>query len=91
MTCSTSLTVSRREPVIGEHIHNLVAHVESFVPHTADNVACLVTHPSVSEADAHKVLFESAAELYGLDLDMLGPHIERVGFELADVLASSAA
>jgi hypothetical protein len=61
------------------------------VPRTADKVASLVAHPSVSEADAHKVLFENAAELYGFDLQGLQPHIERVGFELADVLASSSA
>ena len=87
----------RGQPLSGFHLGADAAmfgvdypHFESFVPHTADKVASLVTHPSVSEADANKVLFENAAELYGFDLEALGPHIERVGFELADVTASSA-
>jgi predicted TIM-barrel fold metal-dependent hydrolase len=89
---------AEHQPLPGFHIGADAAmfgvdypHFESMVPRTADKVASLVAHPSVSEADAHKVLFENAAELYGFDLQGLQPHIERVGFELADVLASSSA
>jgi hypothetical protein len=45
----------------------------------------------VTEDDVHKVLFENAAELYGFDLDLLGPDIERIGFETSDLLATASA
>jgi predicted TIM-barrel fold metal-dependent hydrolase len=64
-------------------------HFESFVPHTLDKVAVLASHPSVTEEDSAKVLFDNAATLYGFDIGCLQPHIDRVGFELANVLAGS--
>jgi predicted TIM-barrel fold metal-dependent hydrolase len=64
-------------------------HFESFVPHTLDKVAVLAGHPSVTEEDTARVLFDNAAILYGFDVDRLQPHVDRVGFELADVLALS--
>ncbi len=66
-------------------------HFESFVPNTSEKVASLVDNPSVTEEDANKVLFRNAAELYGFDLEMLAPHFDRVGFDIADVLTSSSA
>jgi predicted TIM-barrel fold metal-dependent hydrolase len=86
------------QPLPGFHIGTDAAmfgvdypHFESMVPRTADKVASLVTNPSVSETDAQKVLFENAADFYGFDRAVLQPHVERVGFELSDVLASSTA
>jgi predicted TIM-barrel fold metal-dependent hydrolase len=64
-------------------------HFESFVPHTRDKVAVLAGHPSVTEGDTAKILFDNAATLYGFDVGCLQPHVDRVGFELADVLAGS--
>ena len=66
-------------------------HFESFVPRTFEKVASLVGNASVTREDADKVLFENAAELYGFDLAVLQPHIDRVGFEIEDVLASTSA
>jgi predicted TIM-barrel fold metal-dependent hydrolase len=86
------------EPLPGFHIGADAAmfgvdypHFESMVPHTATKVASLVTNPAVSEADAQKVLFENAADFYGFDRALLQPHVDRVGFELADVVAANAA
>jgi predicted TIM-barrel fold metal-dependent hydrolase len=64
-------------------------HFESFVPHTLDKVAVLASHPGVTEEDTAKVLFDNAATLYGFDVGFLQPHIDRVGFELANVLTGS--
>ena len=64
-------------------------HFESMVPRTFEKVASLVGNASVTQEDADKILFENAAELYGFDLAMLQPHIDRVGFEIENVLAPS--
>ncbi len=66
-------------------------HFESIVPNTMDKVAGLAGDPSVTDDDVHKILFDNAAELYGFDLAVLAPHIDRVGFEVPDVLAASSA
>jgi len=60
-------------------------HFESIFPSTSEQVAHLVGHPSISEDDARKILFENAAALYGFDLGVLQPHVERIGFELTEV------
>ena len=41
--------------------------------------------------DADKVLYENAAAVYGFDLALLQPDIDRVGFDMADVLSPSSA
>jgi predicted TIM-barrel fold metal-dependent hydrolase len=64
-------------------------HFESFVPHTLDKVAVLAGHPSVTEQDSAKILFDNAAKLYGFDVGLLQPHVERVGFELEGLLAAT--
>ena len=46
--------------------------------------------PQVTEADARKILYGNAAEVYGFDLDALQPDIDRVGFELDDLVAAGA-
>jgi predicted TIM-barrel fold metal-dependent hydrolase len=61
-------------------------HFESIYPGTLEQVAALVGNPHVTEADARKVLYENAAEVYRFDLDALAPHIEEVGFELDDLV-----
>jgi predicted TIM-barrel fold metal-dependent hydrolase len=66
-------------------------HFESIVPNAMDKVAGLAGDPSVTEEDTRKILFDNAAQLYGFDVALLQPHIDRVGFELGDVLATSAA
>lgn len=60
-------------------------HFESFFPHTAEKVALLTQHPSVTQEDAEKILFGNAASFYEFDMGVLQPAIDRVGFELAEV------
>jgi hypothetical protein len=36
--------------------------------------------PEVTEATARKIFYKNAAELYGFDLELLAPHIERIVF-----------
>jgi predicted TIM-barrel fold metal-dependent hydrolase len=66
-------------------------HFESNYERVSEEVAGLVGTSGVTEADAHKVLFENAAEVYGFDLDALQPHIDRIGFETSDLLAAASA
>lgn len=87
-----------QNPLAGFHIGADAAmfgvdypHFESFVPRTFEKVVSLVGNASVTREDAHKILFENAADLYGFDLAMMQPHIDRVGFEIEDVLAPSPA
>jgi len=64
-------------------------HFESIVPHTMEHVAELVGHPSVPEADARKILYENAAQTYDFDLTALQPHIDRVGFDVSELVAAT--
>ncbi len=57
-------------------------HFESVFPDTRRCVDALVQHPSITPEVARKVLCENAAGVCGFDLKRLGPHIERVGFEI---------
>jgi len=66
-------------------------HFESNYQRVSEEVADLASAPGVTEGDVHKVLFENAAEVYGFDLDVLQPDIERVGFETSDLLATASA
>jgi predicted TIM-barrel fold metal-dependent hydrolase len=82
-----------QKPLGGFHIGSDAAmfgvdypHFESFVPNAAEKVAVLAGNPSVTTEDAQKVLFDNAAQLFGFDRDLLQPHVDRVGFELADVI-----
>ena len=60
-------------------------HPETIFPSALEQARTLVANPHVTEADARKVLYENAAALYHFDLEALQPHVERVGFELADL------
>jgi predicted TIM-barrel fold metal-dependent hydrolase len=60
-------------------------HPETAYPGLLRQVKAFVDQPRVTESDVRKVLFENAAELFHFDLALLGPHIERVGFDIDDV------
>jgi len=62
-------------------------HFESIFPSTMDQVQALAHEPSMTEGDVSKVLFGNAAEVYGFDMSGLQPHVDRVGFDLGEVLA----
>ncbi len=66
-------------------------HFESIVPDTMTKVAGLAADPAVTESDVRKIVFDNAASWYGFDADVLQPHVDRVGFEVGDLLATSAA
>ena len=65
-------------------------HFETAYPVTMERVAQLLRPSTVSEDDAQRILFDNAAEVYGFDRNALKPHVERVGFELAEVRSASA-
>jgi predicted TIM-barrel fold metal-dependent hydrolase len=60
-------------------------HFESIFPSTMDQVEALVHEPSMTGDDVEKVLFANAAKVYGFDLELLAPHVDRIGFDLATV------
>ena len=57
-------------------------HFESVFPETNVRVDALVQHPAISADVARQILYGNAARLYGFDLDLLAPDMERVGFEV---------
>jgi predicted TIM-barrel fold metal-dependent hydrolase len=65
-------------------------HPESIFPAVIDNARLLATMPNVTEADARKVLYENAAEVFHLDLAALQPQFDRVAFELDEPVAAPA-
>ena len=65
-------------------------HPESIVPNVMENARLLAAMPKVTEADARKVLYENAAEVFHLDLTDLQPHFDRVAFELHEAVAAPA-
>jgi predicted TIM-barrel fold metal-dependent hydrolase len=84
------------EPLPGVHIGADAAmfgvdypQFESVFERTMAEVATLVATPGVTEADVRKILLENAAKVYNFDLDALEPHMDRVGFEVADVRADA--
>ena len=86
------------EPLPGFHVGADCAmfgldypHFESIVPNAMDKVAGLAGDPSVTDADVQKILFDNAAKLYGFDRAVLQPHLDRVGFDVQDMLAPSSA
>ena len=62
-------------------------HFETCFQRNMGEVATLVTTPIITEDEAHHILFDTAADVYGFDVDELQPHIDRVGFEVTDVRA----
>ena len=62
-------------------------HFETCFMRNMGEVATLVATPVLSDTDAHNILFDTAAELYGFDVEALQPHIDRVGFDTDDVRA----
>jgi predicted TIM-barrel fold metal-dependent hydrolase len=65
-------------------------HFESIYPSTMDQVAGLVREPNISPEDAARVLFKNAAAVYGFDLVALQAHVDRVGFDLDEVVAGAS-
>jgi predicted TIM-barrel fold metal-dependent hydrolase len=66
-------------------------HFETIFPGSLDQVGALVNDPAITEADARGILYANAAEVYGFDLDALEPEIERIGFAIDQVPATTAA
>ena len=64
-------------------------HFESIVPNTMDKVAELAGEPSVTDEDARRILFDNAANVYAFDRAVLQPHIDRVGFEIEELLTAN--
>jgi predicted TIM-barrel fold metal-dependent hydrolase len=62
-------------------------HFETCFQRNMGEVATLVETPVLTEAEARNILFDTAAQVYGFDVDALQPHIDRAGFEVSDVRA----
>lgn len=65
-------------------------HFESIYPSTMDRVADLLSEPTMTDTDAQRMLFDNAAAVYGFDRTALQPHIDRIGFNLADVQGNAS-
>jgi predicted TIM-barrel fold metal-dependent hydrolase len=57
-------------------------HFESIFPGTGEHVENLIGDPHITTEVARKILCENAARVYGFDLGLLHPDIDRVGFDL---------
>jgi predicted TIM-barrel fold metal-dependent hydrolase len=66
-------------------------HFETIFPGSLDQVGALVNDPAITEDDARGILYRNAADVYGFDLDALAPEIERIGFPIDQVPATTAA
>jgi predicted TIM-barrel fold metal-dependent hydrolase len=63
---------------------------ESIFDRVMGEVATLATAPGATDAVVREILMETAAKVYGFDLALLQPHVDRVGFDLVDVQANAA-
>ena len=66
-------------------------HFETIFASTMDQVGQLVNDPIVTESEARSILYGTAAEVYGFDLNALQPDIDRIGFSIDEVSAAHAA
>jgi predicted TIM-barrel fold metal-dependent hydrolase len=57
-------------------------HPETALFGLREALNALLNLPNVSEEGARKVIYGNAAAAFGIDLSVLQPHIDRVGFEL---------
>lgn len=62
-------------------------HFETCFQRNMGEVATLVTTPILSTDEVHHILFDTAADVFGFDVDELQPSIDRHGFEVDDVRA----
>jgi predicted TIM-barrel fold metal-dependent hydrolase len=83
-----------QEPMPGFHIGVDAAmfgvdypHFETSFGRNMGEVATLVTTPGVTEDDARKIMLTNAAAALDFDLAALQPHVDRVGFEISEVVA----
>jgi hypothetical protein len=62
-------------------------HFESCFQRNMGEVASLLTTSVISDGESQRILFDTAADLYGFNVDALQPDIERMGFEFDDIRA----
>jgi hypothetical protein len=65
-------------------------HFESILPSLTPTLAELLGHPAITHDHARKILFDNAANVYGFDRAVLQPHVDRVGFEVDDLVATNS-
>jgi predicted TIM-barrel fold metal-dependent hydrolase len=61
-------------------------HFEGTFPHTKDNIRATLTAAGADEPELRAILGENAARCYGFDVEALSPDVERVGFEMDELL-----
>jgi len=57
-------------------------HPETALPWLRETVREFAALPKITKEGARRVIYGNAAEVYGIELARLQPHIDRVGFEL---------
>ena len=62
-------------------------HPETALPWLRDTVREFAALTKVTEEGARRVIYGTAAKIYGIELARLQPHIDRVGFELGAAAA----
>ena len=66
-------------------------HFETIFPNTPTQVAELVASPGITDDELRGILYANAADLYGFDLAALEADVQRAGFDLSDLPATTAA
>ncbi len=61
-------------------------HFEGTYPRTKDNIRATLTAAGADEAELRAILGENAVRCYGFGPEVLACHVERVGFEMAELL-----
>lgn len=94
-----TITVDTDEPVVVVHAEELTLtaelldHIARWLdtapPAVLADLASwwILTHAPRSTS-AREILFDNAADLYGFERNVLQPHVDRVGFEVGDLLAT---
>jgi hypothetical protein len=84
------------QPLPGVHIGSAAAmfgvdypQFESIFDRTMGEIATLVGTPGVTDDDVRRILLANAAMVYDFDVSALQPHIDRAGFDLAEVRANA--
>jgi predicted TIM-barrel fold metal-dependent hydrolase len=66
-------------------------HFESNLPTMPGTAAELARHPGIDADHARKIFFDNAVEVYHFDVAVLQPHVDRVGFEVEELVATTPA
>jgi predicted TIM-barrel fold metal-dependent hydrolase len=76
----------RKEIGVAQMMYGLdYPHFEGTYPATKNHIRA--TLAGADERELRAILGENAARCYGIDVDVLAPHVERIGFAIEDLIA----